>query len=1149
MQDTAIWKDYLLQKVKGKYFPNANTLREEDAEKNFQIFEVLVSETIGSIYSNYCWHTTPANGDGGIDFWGEQPVRPMPEPFQMPPLIIYGQVKRKRAHFRQEDFIESTNKMIRYYYKTDLQKRSLHQLIHVISSDFPFQQKLKQEFEYKDSLYYVITTIDAKELFDIWARDPVFLQHILPTRQLSIERERFIETIVALYGGQNYAYDIDISVQTPAYCGCPFEVTVTLMSRVQFPIQLSAKWISDSQASVYLISPQGLLARYNGFPISLLRSYRLTIQCKSAVPGTQNLGCLHIRSRFGGDIEEIPLGEVEVKRALAPAYFELPNLNPDKVLRSELDERNSDLSFYSLVGEGGIGKTTLLQEVSNYAVNCGYRCIAVEHPCELTDEADFWWQLFRQLIGPIGATLSFTETMVEEFRAVMGAYYRESWTAALQGLFQSGSLQQLGELMECWLCLSILAADSGPLFIWFSNMHWCSPGAIDLFRRYLKDLKRNQSFFNHKIVIVFEGRTEEALNAGPSSAIPYEWLDFQKNPTFKEIRLGKWTKAQCRQYIDALLIREEAGRVELEQCTRIRQFLLACGSGNPMHINELIRFLKQQGNLEYRDDGRLRVNSSILAVSMDGKLLDIIRRRAAYYRETLPELSDFLILGAHLVDWPAFQQYTICFQKQSGDDLDSTLEEMGFAKMDRVSGSFSFVHEHYKTVFLQMSLSDDNSAHKCLKWAKETGISVPAQIECRLRLLCRNISYSEICKHLLTGLLEANGDLAYFEILQLLERIPRDILETNGMPAHRLYRLLVSACMEMGNWETAERYVQALKEMEDDSPAYQIDAIFARKYLSNNYSFRMKFDCAQEECEDAVAELENYLLQPPSMSPEEKRALTRELCLLRNRLSIIYYLSGNHEDAIAMDQTAQETAREENDLYVKYHIQYEQGLRDLRDNPEQGLALIQEAYVRLPQVEQLPGTQEIDLVHADYLMARLKSASVDGIFPEELLLEVKRDAAEGCRRLSVSREHVESLMYHAIYAIVSVIEGHLQEAIRYFQAGAEIAYRASLIHMIWKMHLNLAQCYCLLQRNQEGDLAEEYRRNIHFHAQETVTVLEGALQENIRLRSSFQTVLEYPLSLARELANGVSEPHLSGLSTDYCGIHIQYQAYAFFVLD
>ncbi len=1149
MPNTAIWKGYLLQKVKGKYFPNASTLREEDAEKDFQVFEVLVSETIGSIYSNYHWHTTPANGDGGVDFWGEQPARPMPEPFQMPPLIIYGQVKRKQSRFRQEDFINSTNKMIRYYYKTDLQKRSLYQLIHVISSDFPFQQELKQEFEYKDSLYYVITTIDAKEMFHIWARAPTFLRHILPTCQLNIERERFIETVAALYSEQKHAYGIDISVQAPVFCGRPFEVIVTLMSQVQFPTQLLAKWIPDSQASIYLVSPQGLLERYNGFPILLLRNYRLTLQCKSAIPGTQNLGYLHIKTRFGGDIEEIPLGKVEVKCALAPAYFELPNLNPDKLLRSELDGQNTSMSFYSLVGEGGIGKTTLLQELSNYAVNCGYRCIAVEHPCELTDEADFWWQLFRQLIGPIGATLSFTEMMVEELRAVMGAYYRESWTTALQELFQTGSLQQLGELMECWLCLSIIAADSGPLFIWFSNMHWCSPGAIDLFRRYLKDLQRNQSFFNHKIVIVFEGRTEEALNASTSGAIPYEWLNFQKNPIFKEIRLGKWTKAQCRQYIDALLVREEAGQVELEQCIRIRQFLLARGNGNPMHINELIRFLKQQGNLEYRDDGRLRVNSSIVAVPMDGKLLDIIRRRAAYYRRALPELSDFLILGAHLVDWPAFQQYAACFRRQSSDDLDSILEEMGFVKMDRVSGSFSFVHEHYKTVFLQMSLFDDSSVHKCLQWAKEAGINVPAQIECRLRLLCQNVRYPEICGRLLTGLLEANGDLAYFEILQLLERIPRDILETNGMPAHRLYRLLMSACMEMGNWETAERYVHALKEMEDDSPAYQIDALFARKYLSNNYSFRMKFDCAQEECEDAVTELEHYLLQSPPMTPEEKRALTRELCLLRNRLSIIYYLSGNHEDAIAMDHTAMKIACEENDLYVKYHIQYEQGLRDLRDNPERGLALIQEAYLRLPQVEQLLGTQEIDLVRADYLMAQLKSASMDGIFPKELLIEVKRDAAEGCRRLSISREHVESLMHHAIYAIVSVIEGQLQEAIRYFQAAAEIAYRASLVHMIWKMHLNIAQCYCLLLRNQEGDLAEEYRRNIHFHAQETVTVLEGALQENIRLRSSFQTVLEYPLALARQFVDGVSEPHLSGLSTDYCGIHIQYQAYAFFILD
>lgn len=1147
--DADIWKEYLLKKLKGHYFPNAKTLYSKNANEDFQIFEVLVSETIQLLYPDYFWHTTPAQGDGGVDFYGEQEARPMPALFQMPSRIIYGQVKRKKASFRQEELINSTNKMIRYYFSNDIQKKSLQQLIHVISSDGTIALKLGDTIEYKDSLIYVVTTINSEDLFRLWACNPKFLKTILPERQMEHQRDIFLKEINKIYKPHAPSYTSQISINSTVYCGQPFEVSITFTSCVPFPMQFSAAWIQDTEAPIYLVAPQGLFQQYGDYSFSLLHSYRLTLQFKSATPGVHCLGYLRITAQFGTGIDEIALGNIEIKRAFMPAYFELPNHELDERLCRELDNHDPDLSFYAVVGEGGIGKSSFLQEISDYAINCGYRSITVKHPCEITDEADFWRELFQQLMGPSDGELSFHDTIMSELRTAMGVYYQESWKDILLELFQSGSMKRSGELLDCWLCLSILAVDREPIFLWISNMHWCSCAAIEIFHRYLKILQQNRNYFRNKLIIVFEGRTEETLKTETKRVIPFEWITFQKSHILKQIRLRKWSKPLCRQYINALLNREEASDSYLEQSYKIRQFLITYGSGNPMHINELIRYLEQRKNLEYQDDGKLTILSSVIIVPEHTLILDIIRARVAYYRKISPLLVDFLILGAHLIEWPFFRQYAVFFYRQYDGNPDDILAEMGFVTLNPKTGNFSLIHEHYKTILLQTTLSCDHSVTDCLDWAQTAGIQVPVHIECRLRLLCQNINYTDVCSLLLAALKSESDDLISFELLQLLEQIPGNTLEECGMPLYHLYRMLESSCMGMGNWETAEQYVQSLKQLKGDTPSYYIDLLFARKSLSNNYSFRMKFEYAQEECEEAIIDLENYLLSEPEMTADEKRTLKRELCMLKNRLSIIFFLSGKHKKARDKVEEALLLAQRENDQYVKYHIQYEMGLWELRSNPQQGLALISEAYNKLPQVELLAGTQEMDLVRADYLMAQLKVAGIAGRFPMDMLRTVKKEAAEGCRRLSNTRERVESMLYHTIYGIVAIIEGNLQEALRYFQMGAEIAYQASLVHMIWKMHLNLAQCYCLLLQDQSASLYEEYQHNMQFHAEEALMVLNQALLENARIHGTFQKVLAYPMALAEQFMKQPEIPQLSGISSDYCGIHINYQGYAFFLLD
>ena len=56
-----IWKDLLLKNKKGTEFVNARTISETDRDKKFQVFEVLITETLAIIAVSYTHLTLPTN--------------------------------------------------------------------------------------------------------------------------------------------------------------------------------------------------------------------------------------------------------------------------------------------------------------------------------------------------------------------------------------------------------------------------------------------------------------------------------------------------------------------------------------------------------------------------------------------------------------------------------------------------------------------------------------------------------------------------------------------------------------------------------------------------------------------------------------------------------------------------------------------------------------------------------------------------------------------------------------------------------------------------------------------------------------------------------------------------------------------------------
>lgn len=67
-----IWETVLLKNVKGANFQNVKTIPDIDGalERKYQVFEVLVAETLAQIRPEVNWEITYGNKDDGIDIKG-----------------------------------------------------------------------------------------------------------------------------------------------------------------------------------------------------------------------------------------------------------------------------------------------------------------------------------------------------------------------------------------------------------------------------------------------------------------------------------------------------------------------------------------------------------------------------------------------------------------------------------------------------------------------------------------------------------------------------------------------------------------------------------------------------------------------------------------------------------------------------------------------------------------------------------------------------------------------------------------------------------------------------------------------------------------------------------------------------------------------
>lgn len=1133
----------LQKKFYGKDFVNAKTIQKEDATKQFQLFEVMVGETINVIYDDFIWYTSSIQGDGGIDFYGEKDARDLPFCWKKPPIIIYGQVKYRSGAIRKSEIESATKSIIDYHREFSLQKKSLYEIIHVIKSsrlvDLSYGETVN--ISNIDTRHYILNIINAEDFFKIWILNKNFIKNILPNSLSKSDKHTITNFLESNKFSWTDMFETKITVDIAQSIERVFQCNVTFHNKILVPTEIIIKLVPSNQNIFNIVEPAKIISP-NGLKIKVHNNYTLHINFLPIASGVASLGALQIFDVDFKLLHNEELGCVEVDSKFNPTYFSVPNNKISSKIKKELINTEENVLLYSFVGEGGIGKSSLVKDINIFGINHGYRAINYEHICKFTDDNFGLVELLLSIVEAEDFIWAPLKIKLQEVKRFFGAYYNDEWEQELCSFLDKAYYTNLNVIVDCWISALLLSTDKQPLIIHLSNLHWASPNLIIFFTTLVKKLRNKKEYFNKKIVICFEGRTSEILYDEYKKHIPYEWIIFTQSGNTKKVKLEKWSDENSRIYISNLFSHENVSDFQRQNENRIINEIVMHSTGNPMHINELIKHLIDINCLTFTEKGKLRVLNAETRQIISKTLLDTINLRISYFAEKYKEVIEFLILYLNVEECDKNIVSSSIIKKLEKDyDINNLFREMGFVTLKE--SNISILHEHYKSAIKEHKTLSSNNINSLLGLIKEKGGTLSSISINRLGLMEENPNYKTIAQNILNDLNKEENAHNKYSMLMLLCQIPDKILDELNFPRYHLFNNLQEASTALGDWNTAIDYIKQIKSIKKRTDDYILTRAKVQLALSNIYGIKLDLDMAISEAEDAIKSFESFLNKKAAKFNINKRfQFSRVLIFLYNRLAIEYYMSGHRKKAETIDLKAKKLAQVNKDVYAENHIKYEKGVRLLHKNPVLAREEIQKAYIEINIPNRFLNRHEKDLINADLLMAELICVDqTDSSYIEEIY----NKSHTLCDELNTFQEPFESVLAHTICAVTCILRKDYNYALKCFFIAATIAEKASLDSFIWKSYLNIAQLYVILSK--ETDYTN-YKKDAIFYACEAKKILELGILKNPQLCSNVKKILKHPLNIANSI---ICKSDLISTDKDKknCSLYINYDSCYFFLLD
>jgi predicted ATPase len=350
-----------------------------------------------------------------------------------------------------------------------------------------------------------------------------------------------------------------------------------------------------------------------------------------------------------------------------------------------------------VLGEPGIGKSAICDQLAGYAIARGGRVltgycyeggsrslpylpfIQVLRQCVLSDDLD-------QLAAELGAGIADIARIIPEVRerlsvpeAGVGDPESDRWRL----------LQATADLLRS-------VSQRQPLMIVLEDLHDADAASLDL----LIHLSRRLP--DSRLLLVATYRDVDVDRAHSLSAALAE---LRRARSFVRLHLRGLDLREVEHMLSAMT-QEEIPRPLAELVHRQTE-------GNPLFVQELLRYLIEERLLEKRDGRLERIDPHNLAVGIPEGLRDVIGRRLSGLSEVTNEvLAVAAVLGIE------FQlQALLHVAQQPEDEVIAALEEAARAAVvDERPQSIGRVSYRFTHAFIRQTLYEELSAPRRMRW-------------------------------------------------------------------------------------------------------------------------------------------------------------------------------------------------------------------------------------------------------------------------------------------------------------------------------------------------------------------------------------------------------------------------------------------------
>lgn len=928
-----------------------------------QIFELLVAETLNLYDNNILWEITRASKDGGVDLYGTS-KKIIKTPFSNGFIkeISLGQVKHTKDSGYGIVQVKSDLYKLKsaWLCRRDVNNCTLRQFLFILAtSNDKYINKLNNDIEqyplnrdiveFKD--YANVTLLNGNTLMKSWKLNFSYFKDILKNAITNSE----LEDLEAFINNQREDW-LDININVSSMNEATFLVGETFCIKFSvsnnFPFldsRLYLKWRPHTDNTIQIMYPLNAAdTRSKGVHIKKStevlydQEKEFSFVFRGTQVGRHSLGNIDLCYENNKVMASVALQEVHFLNGFLPnKLIEPTHIKEYDALSNFIKNNNAiDNNFkcFAIIGCGGLGKSTIINELVYTASGNGFSCIAVQHPKDKIHEREVITRLFDKLIFPDSSSIFRPERAVNALKDILRMNFEQVWSKYLLEYFSGKKQVSQKMIAECLATLIITISSDNRLLIWLSDLHWGEQEFFGIIDETLGILDRHQNLLENRVVIIFEGRDGETLRKNDLSYSPDNWLNFLENGFLNIINLPFWNKQMCEEFVKS--------QFSSTLNDNIKDFInkiIQSSNSVPMHIVQNINLMLENKILGFDCNHQLIILKSFNNELFSSDIITTIMNRIDYYEKKFKIYVELLVIAAKWNDNINPQMNDWIIDKLNLTESNKILiKQSGFLEDFHNSVNIiKFRHEHYLNAFNEYHIKNDSLIDECISfYSALPDLNDDDKLNIiELKRLYSIKDYDSIYNDAFNLLQETQADDIRLAAYKIIDQI-QDNVPVVKIPKYEVYFEICELILRNGNWDDGLTYLNKVFDIKEDCIENILCYLRSYQEYANIQADRLLFDDSIEKAELGIELADRCLNDKKYELHYNIISLLKEK--LQARLAVCYWFSGDFNLAYKTQEACLQSATRRGDLYSSAHIAYEMSTLEFHWDYEKPATQMQE---------------------------------------------------------------------------------------------------------------------------------------------------------------------------------------------------------------